>query len=53
MREAYTRWELNGEGIADDTTAIVVFFDEDDGKEGGMPVAVLEDGAVGDDGYDD
>ena len=53
VREAYTRWELNGEGIADDTTAIVVFFDEDDGNDGSTPVAVLEDGAVGDDGYDD
>ncbi len=51
-REAYARWERNGEGIADDTTAIVVFFDEEDG-EGGSEVAVLEDGAGGEDGYDD
>lgn len=55
-REAYARWERNGEGIADDTTAIVVFFDED-GSNDAMDdtmVPVLEDGAVGgDDGYDD
>ena len=48
---------LVGSGIADDTTAIVVFFDEEtaeelgEGGEGGA-VAALEDGD-GDDGYDD
>lgn len=54
-REAYARWERNGEGIADDTTAIVVFFDEETaeelgGEEGDGNVAALEDA---DDGYDD
>lgn len=52
-RESYARWERNGEGIADDTTAIVVFFDEDDGNGGDTEVAAIEDGVGGDDGYDD
>jgi len=26
-REAYSRWEAEGEGVADDTTCVVVFFD--------------------------
>ena len=55
-REAYARWERHGEGIADDTTAIVVFFggeEEGEGGEGGEGAAgMLEDGG-GDDGYDD